>query len=102
WNSAYHSQSLRGLSFDLPKNAFSDKAPNSGPEDVQLGENLAVHRVALKVPMAMHGFFSPRGRGGPPPDRAVGPPAPDRSRSDPLPRSAIYVQCAFDVAKREA
>lgn len=106
WNASYKSNSLEAMTMAINLATF---APNEvlhwEYEDLQLSETLKVRRVVLKASRFLLGPTLP----SPPRNRN---PGPNSDREPPLPprnnitaetsfRPAIFIQCAYDLAKRD-
>ena len=108
WNASYKSNSLEAMSMEIN---FASFAPNEvfhwEYEDMQLSESLKVRRVVLKAsrfllgPTPLTAFPRNRNSG---PNRGVELPPPLRNNNgaDASFRPAIFIQCAYDLAKRDA
>ncbi len=108
WNASYKSNSLEAMSMEIN---FATFAPNEvfhwEYEDMQLSESLKVRRVVLKAsrfllgPTPLTAFPRNRNSG---PNRGVELPPPLRNNNgaDASFRPAIFIQCAYDLAKRDA
>jgi len=104
WNASYTSNSLESMTMAINLVTF---APNEvlhwEYEDLELSETLKVRRVVLKASRFLLGPTLPR----PPRNRNPGPnsgtePAPrNNSAADTSFRPAIFIQCAYDLAKRD-
>ncbi len=82
WGTIYHSHTLEGKNLTLPLDpAVFDKEQVEGSalDDVTFDGDMTLHRVIRKAPLAR---FVAGGRGGPNP--------------------TLYVQCAYNIATREA
>jgi heavy metal sensor kinase len=96
WGSSYHSRSLGGRSFPLDPAAFApDKVVYWQFDDVGLEPDVPVRRVLLKA-AAVRQLMPPR----PGPRREEA--SPERpARGERPPRMAVYVQCAYELKRRE-
>jgi len=99
WGSSYRSRSLGLRVLPLNIQMFAPKQVlHASFEDIRLDPELEVRRVILKTPSARSIRFPhppPWGSGRPEP---VGSPG---NRLDSVARPSIFIQCAFDVSKRE-
>ena len=104
WNASYKSNSLESMSMEINLATF---APNEvlhwEYEDLHLSENLKVRRVVLKASRFLLGPTlpaPPRNRNGGP-NRGPEPPPRNNNAADTSFRPAIFIQCAYDLAKRD-
>lgn len=108
WNASYKSNSLESMSMEINLATF---APNEvlhwEYEDLHLSENLKVRRVVLKASRFLLGPTlpaPPRNRNGGPnrgPEPPPPPPPRNNNATDTSFRPAIFIQCAYDLAKRD-
>jgi len=107
WNASYKSNSLEAMSMAINLATFApDEVLHWEYEDMQLSESLKVRRVVLKASRFLLGPNlpgPPRNR-NPGPNRGAEPPPPPRNNNvaDASFRPAIFIQCAYDLAKRDA
>lgn len=104
WNASYKSNSLESMSMEINLATF---APNEvlhwEYEDLHLSENLKVRRVVLKASRFLLGPTlpaPPRNRNAGP-NRGPEPPPRNNNATDTSFRPAIFIQCAYDLAKRD-
>lgn len=107
WNASYKSNSLEAMGMPINLATFApDEVLHWEYGDLQLSESLKVRRVVLKASRFLFGPTLP----APPRNRNSGsnrmaePPVPPRisNGADASFRPAIFIQCAYDVAKRDA
>lgn len=100
WGSSYRSRSLGQRVLPLNIQTFAPKQVLFARfEDTELDPNLDVRRVILKTPSARTiRFPHPPPWGSPRPEPNSGPPG---NRPDSVTRPSIFIQCAYDVSKRE-
>lgn len=113
WNASYKSNSLEAMTMPVNMATFApDDVLHWEYEELQLNQNLKVRRVILKasrfllgptLPTPQRNRFSGSNRngerGG---DRVESPsPRPSNTNTDSSFRPAIFIQCAYDIAKRD-
>ena len=105
WNASYKSNSLEAMSMAINLATFApDEVLHWEYEDLQLNESLKVRRVVLKASRFLLGPNLPAPPRNPGQNRGAGPPPPPRNNNaaDASFRPAIFIQCAYDLAKRDA
>lgn len=105
WNASYKSNSLEAMSMEINFSTFApDEVLHWEYEDMQLSESLKVRRVVLKASRFLLGPNLPALPRNPGQNRGAGPAPPPRNNnaSDASFRPAIFIQCAYDLAKRDA
>ena len=112
WNSSYKSNSLGSHSLPLNRDKFApEEVLHWEFEDVQLSETLKVRKVALKASRFLFGpssrgsrgsSFSGRDRNERQGNAPLAPPTSSGTGNESSFRPAIFIQCAYDIAKRDA
>ena len=117
WNASYKSNSLGSYSLPLNREKFApEEVLHWEFEDVKLSESLKVRKVALKASRFLFGpsnrgssnrgsrgsSFSSRDRNERQGNAPLTPPTSLGTGNESPFRPAIFIQCAYDIAKRDA